>query len=121
MSSGYRALLQSLDETEKDVSRGLGRSVKIRKPKCCCCSNAIMWTCIAIVILTGLVISVGLPILLTVPVESSWHWKRWIPNFLNPQGGGSNSSYQPANDQQQNLLLVVGYCAMCALSITSEK
>lgn len=100
MSSGYQALLKSLDETERDVSRGLGRSVKIRKPrKCCCCSGAAMWTCLALVIVCGLVISVGLPILLTVPVDSSWHWKHWMPWAYRV-----NSS---TNDQ--HLLLGVGY------------
>ncbi|XP_057368239.1 uncharacterized protein LOC130689221 [Daphnia carinata] len=95
MASGYRALLQSLDETEKDVKRGLGRSVQIRKPKrsCCCCrSNAVMWTCIATFVLTGLVISVGLPILLTVPVESSWHWKHWMARLWSQVGTNSSSS-----------------------------
>ncbi|KZS10895.1 Uncharacterized protein APZ42_024561 [Daphnia magna] len=95
MASGYRALLQSLDETEKDVKRGLGRSVQIKKPtRCCrCCrSNAAMWTCIAALVLTGLVISVGLPILLTVPVESSWHWKHWMPHFWNEVATNSSSS-----------------------------
>nr|CAH0101918.1 unnamed protein product [Daphnia galeata] len=102
MSSGYRALLQSLDETEKDVTRGLGRSVQIRKPRTgccrCCCSNGAMWTCIALVILSGLIISIGLPILLTVPVESSWHWKHWIPRYWT-QEVTANSSLSTNEDQ----------------------
>ncbi|KAI9563026.1 hypothetical protein GHT06_010483 [Daphnia sinensis] len=104
MASGYRALLQSLDETEKDVKRGLGRSVQIRKParSCCCCrSNALMWTCIATFVLTGLVISVGLPILLTVPVESSWHWKHWMPRFWNEVATNSSSSSIISTDEGQ--------------------
>lgn len=87
--------MRNLDETEKDVKRGLGRSVQIKKPtRCCrCCrSNAAMWTCIAALVLTGLVISVGLPILLTVPVESSWHWKHWMPHFWNEVATNSSSS-----------------------------
>ncbi|XP_046448606.1 uncharacterized protein LOC124197268 [Daphnia pulex] len=93
MSSGYQALLKSLDETERDVSRGLGRSVKIRKPrKCCCCSGAAMWTCLALVIVCGLVISVGLPILLTVPVDSSWHWKHWMP-WANRVNSSTNDQH----------------------------
>lgn len=83
MSSGYRALLQSLDETESDVTRGLGRSIKIknRRPRCCpcCCRNCCMWTSFAIVILLGLVLSIGVPILITVPTESAWYWKNWLP------------------------------------------
>lgn len=83
MSSGYRALLQSLDETEKDVSLGLGRSIKIKRPRSsccccrCCCRNAGMWICMIVMIVLGLAISIGVPIFLTLPVESKWHWSRW--------------------------------------------
>lgn len=116
MSSGYRALLQSLDETEKDVTRGLGRSVQIRKPRTCCCrccSNGAMWTCIALLILSGLIISIGLPILLTVPVESSWHWKHWIPRYWT-QEVTANSSLSTNEDQH---LLAVGYSiAQCQVA-----
>lgn len=111
MASGYRALLQSLDETEKDVKRGLGRSVQIKKPtRCCrCCrSNAAMWTCIAALVLTGLVISVGLPILLTVPVESSWHWKHWMPHFWNEVATNSSSSIG-----QGQHVIAVSYITCC--------
>lgn len=81
MSTSYRALLQSLDETERDVTRGLGRPVQIKKGRSCCpccCRNACMWTCMTLAILFGLTVSVGVPILLTVPIESSWHWTHWI-------------------------------------------
>lgn len=123
MSSGYRALLQSLDETEKDVTRGLGRSVQIRKPRTgccccrCCCSNGAMWTCIALVILSGLIISIGLPILLTVPVESSWHWKHWIPRYWT-QEITANSSLSTNEDQH---LLAVGYYYIAQCQVARVK
>ena len=121
MSSGYRALLQSLDETEKDVMRGLGRSVQIRKPRTgccrCCCSNGAMWTCIALVILSGLIISIGLPILLTVPVESSWHWKHWIPRYWT-QEITANSSLSTNEDQH---LLAVGYYYIAQCQVARVK
>ena len=109
MSSGYRALLQSLDETEKDVTRGLGHQVKIKKrsrPCCCCCKgNACLWTCIATVILLGLVLSIGVPILLTVPTESSWHWKHWLNFWKQPANNISN----PGNNSLPDVTNAVGY------------
>ena len=71
----YQALLQSLDEN--DVSRGLGRSIKIRKRTggCCrCCGPSIMWTCIVLLILIGLVLSIGIPLILS----SSLPWRQWL-------------------------------------------
>lgn len=101
MSSGYRALLQSLDETEKDVTHGLGRQVRIKKRssccRCCCSRNACLWTCIATVVVSGLVLSIGIPILLTVPVESSWHWKHWL-DFWKAEKTGISSSTAVLNN-----------------------
>ena len=88
----YQALLQSLDEN--DVSRGLGRSIKIRKRTggCCrCCGPSIMWTCIVLLILMGLVLSIGIPLLLS----SSLPWRQWL--HLNFTDWTSSSVATPLN------------------------
>ena len=89
MSSGYQALLKSLDETD-DITRGLGRSIKLKKRRkgssCCCCWCCssrpwVMWSCISLAVFICMALSVGVPIMLTMPVESQWHWSHLIPKM----------------------------------------
>lgn len=96
MSSGYRALLQSLDETESEVARGLGGPIRIKKQSGCCCQNWLMWSCFATFLVIGVSLSVGVPILLTLPVDSVYHWSNWLPKtwFVS---GHSNSTVE-SND-----------------------
>jgi hypothetical protein len=80
-SGGYKALLQSLEEN--DVSRGLGRPVALRKGKRSgCCRRCFPWFCLVTVILTGLVLSIGIPVLMTLPADSPYHWRRWLPERI---------------------------------------
>lgn len=90
MSSSYRALLQSLDETD-DVARGLGRRIKPGRPRSCCarcCASPVTkWLCIAICLVVGLAMSVVIPLIIALPQESQWHFQSWFHSYFS-----SNSS-----------------------------
>jgi len=59
-----------------------------------------MWTSFAIVILLGLVLSIGVPILITVPAESAWYWKNWLPKSWT--GWNANNTLLDDDDEGFN-------------------
>ena len=89
MSSSYKALLQSLDD---DVVRGLGRQIKLkndrysskkRKTCCsrCCASSITKWLCISLCLIVGLAASIAIPMVIVLPIDSQWHYQRWLHNW----------------------------------------
>lgn len=77
MPPSYKALLQSIDET--DVSKGLGRSIKApRRRKCFCCRRlCLLCTCIILMILIPVLAILGVYLVSPtslLPFKEWFHW-----------------------------------------------
>jgi len=100
-SGGYKALLQSLDE--RDVSSGLGRSIALKKNAtrsgccCSCCRSWLLYTCVAVAVVSALMLVVGVPLLLSLPVTSPYHWTHWKQMVMPPESTASSAHHHHPN------------------------